>query len=65
MGEIRNIYKILVGKNEGKRQFGRPRRRWEDNIRINRREIGWEIYRSSCVTGVLTRSDTNNPFMPR
>jgi hypothetical protein len=32
MGEMRNAYKILVGKPEGKRPLGRPRRRWEDNI---------------------------------
>jgi hypothetical protein len=38
MGEKRNAYRVLVGKPEGKRPLGRPRRRWEDNIR---REIGW------------------------
>jgi hypothetical protein len=41
LGEKRNAYRILVGKPEGKRPLGRPRRRWEDNIRINLREIGW------------------------
>jgi hypothetical protein len=35
--------KILVEKLERKRQLGRPRRRWEDNIRIDLREIGWEV----------------------
>jgi hypothetical protein len=35
MGAKRNAYRILVGKPEGKRPLGRPRRRWEDNIRIN------------------------------
>jgi hypothetical protein len=40
-GEKRNGYRILVGKPEGKRPLGRPRRRWEDNIRMNLREIGW------------------------
>jgi hypothetical protein len=34
MGDMRNAYKILVGKPEGKRPLGRPRRRWEDNIKI-------------------------------
>jgi hypothetical protein len=34
MGEMRNAYKILVRKHEGKRTLGRPRHRWEDNIRI-------------------------------
>jgi hypothetical protein len=42
MGEIRNTYKLLVGKSEGKRPLGRPRRRWEDDIKMNIREIGTE-----------------------
>jgi hypothetical protein len=42
MGEGRNVYKVLVGKPEGKRLLGRPRRRWEDGIRMDLREIGWE-----------------------
>jgi hypothetical protein len=40
-GEKKNPCTILVGKPEGKRQLGRPRRRWVDNIKINVREIGW------------------------
>jgi hypothetical protein len=40
MGEERKVYKILVGKPEGKRPLGRPRRRWEDGIRMDLREIG-------------------------
>jgi hypothetical protein len=39
-GEKRNTYKILVGKPEGKRQLGRPRRRWVDNIKMDLRDIG-------------------------
>jgi hypothetical protein len=42
MGEVRIAYSILVGKPEGKRPVGRPRRRWEDNIRTDLREIEWE-----------------------
>jgi hypothetical protein len=42
MGEIRNAYKIFIGKAEEKRSFGRTRRRWKDNIRMDVREIGWE-----------------------
>jgi hypothetical protein len=40
MGEDRKVYKVLVGKPEGKRPLGRPRRRWEDGIRMDLREIG-------------------------
>jgi hypothetical protein len=40
MEEQRKVYKILMGKPEGKRPLGRPRRRWEDGIRMNLREIG-------------------------
>jgi hypothetical protein len=42
MKEKRNVYRILVGKPEGKRPLGRPRRRWLDNIKIHLREIGWD-----------------------
>jgi hypothetical protein len=41
MGEKRNAYGILVRKPEGKRQLGRRRRRWVDNIKIDLREKGW------------------------
>jgi hypothetical protein len=41
MGEVRKMYKVLVGKPEGKRPLGRPRRRWEDGIRIDLGEVGW------------------------
>jgi hypothetical protein len=40
MREERKVYKVLVGKPEGKRPLGRPRRRWEDRIRMDLREIG-------------------------
>jgi hypothetical protein len=40
MGEKRNAYRIFVGKPEGKRRLGRPRRRWVNNIKIDLREIG-------------------------
>jgi hypothetical protein len=40
MGEERKMYKVLAGKPEGKRPLGRPRRRWEDEIRKDLREIG-------------------------
>jgi hypothetical protein len=39
-GEDRSVYKVLVGKPEGKRPLGRPRRRWEDDIKMNFQEVG-------------------------
>jgi hypothetical protein len=42
MGEMRNAYSIFVGKPEGKRPLGSPRHRWEDNISVDLRKIGWE-----------------------
>jgi hypothetical protein len=41
MGERRGAYRALVGKPEGRRPLGRPRRRWEDNIKMDLREVGW------------------------
>jgi len=40
MGERRGLYSVLVGKPEGKRPLGRPRRRWEDNIKMDLQEVG-------------------------
>jgi hypothetical protein len=42
MGEERMLHKVLLGKPEGKRPLERPRRRWEDGIRMDLGEIGWE-----------------------
>ena len=42
MGESRNAYRVLVGRPEGKRPLGRPRRRWEDNIKMDLREVGYD-----------------------
>jgi len=39
-GERRDIYRVLVGKLEGKRPLGRPRRRWEDNVKMDLQEVG-------------------------
>jgi hypothetical protein len=41
MGAKRKLYRILVGNPEGKRPLDRPRLRWEDNIRMDLRDIGW------------------------
>jgi hypothetical protein len=41
MGEEIKVNRVLIGKPEGKRPLGRPRRRWEDGIMMDLREIGW------------------------
>ena len=40
MGKRRGVYRVLVGKHEGNRPLGRPRRRWEDNIKMDIQEVG-------------------------
>jgi hypothetical protein len=54
MGEKRNAYRLLVGKPEGKRPLGRPRRRWMDNIRMDLGEVGW-----SAVDWIRLAQDRN------
>jgi hypothetical protein len=44
MGQGRNVYRVLVGKPKGERPSGRPRRRWEDGIKMGLREIGWVVW---------------------
>jgi hypothetical protein len=43
VGEVRGAYNILVGRPEGRRPLGRQRRRWEDNIKMDLREIGFGV----------------------
>jgi hypothetical protein len=43
MGEGRGVYRVFIGRREGKRPLGRPRRRWEDNMKLNLREIGINV----------------------
>jgi hypothetical protein len=42
MGDMRKTYNILVGKPEGNKSLGRPRRRWKNNVRMDLGETGWE-----------------------
>jgi hypothetical protein len=44
MGKDRKVYKVLVGKPEGKRPLGRPKRRWEDGIRMDLRKTGCGVW---------------------
>ena len=41
MGERRGAYRVLVGKPEGKKSFGRPKSRWKDNIKMDLQKVGW------------------------
>jgi hypothetical protein len=43
MGEKRGVYRVLVGKPEGKRLLGRPRHRWEDSIKLDIQEVGFGV----------------------
>ena len=47
MGERRGVYRVLVGKHEGERPLGRPRRRWEDNIKMDLQEVGFGVLNGS------------------
>jgi hypothetical protein len=44
MGEGKGAYRILVGRPEGRKPLGRPRRRWEDNIKMDLQEVGWRTW---------------------
>jgi hypothetical protein len=49
MGEKRNVYRLLVGKSEGKRPLGRPKRTWIDNIKMDLLEIGVNVVDWICL----------------
>jgi hypothetical protein len=55
MGEGRNVYRVLVGRTEGKKPLGRPRRRWEDNIKVDLREIGIDAANWIHLAQVMVR----------
>jgi len=54
MGDRRDIYRILVGKPEGKRPLGIPRRRWEDNIKMDLQEVGRGVWTGSSWLRIET-----------
>jgi len=54
MGERKDVYRFLVGKPEGKRPLGRPRRRWEDNTEMDLQEVGCGAWSSSIWLRVET-----------
>ena len=54
MEEGRDVHKVWVGKPDGKRPFGRPRRRWEDNITMDLEEVGCGVWTGSSWHGIET-----------
>jgi hypothetical protein len=69
MWEGRGVYRILVGRPEGKRPLGRPRRRWEDNIKMNLREIridvvNWiQLAQDSPVVGLCEQGNEPSGYI--
>jgi hypothetical protein len=57
MGEKRNAYRLLLGKPEGKRPLGRPRRRWVDNIRMDLREVNGMMWTGLVWLRIGTRGE--------
>ena len=62
MGEGRGVHRVLVGKPEGKRPLGRPRRRWKDNIKMDLQEVGggcgdWMELAQDRVAGTFENGD--------
>jgi hypothetical protein len=52
--DSRGVYRVLVGKLEAKRPLGRPRRRWEDNIKMDLQEVGCGVWTGSSWHGIGT-----------
>jgi hypothetical protein len=50
----KKVYRVLVGKPEGKKPLGRPSRRWEDGIKMDIREIGWGVWSGFSWLGIGT-----------
>jgi hypothetical protein len=54
MGKRRGAYRALVGKPEGRRPLEKPKRRWEDNIKMDLREVGWGAWTGSILLRIAT-----------
>jgi hypothetical protein len=54
MAEMRGLYRVLLGKPEGKRRLGRPRHRWEDDIKMDLQEVGWGAWTGLIWLGIGT-----------
>jgi hypothetical protein len=63
MGDRRGVYRVLVGRSEGKRPLGRPRTRWEDNIKMYLQEVGWggiNWFNLALVNSIMNPRDPYN-----
>jgi hypothetical protein len=54
MAERGGVYRVLLGKPEGNRPLGKPRRRWEDNIKVDLQEVEWELWTGSSWLRIRT-----------
>jgi len=54
MGRRMGVYSVLVGKSERKRALGRPKLRWEDNIKMDLQEVGCGVWTGSSWLGIVT-----------
>jgi hypothetical protein len=67
MGERRGVFRVLVGETEGKRPLGRPRGRWENNIKVDLQEVGWgdtdwiDLAQDRDSWRALANAETNLP----
>ena len=64
MGDRRSVFRVLVGKPEGTRPLGRPRRRWEDNIKMDIQEVGCGVWTGSSWLRIGTGGVLMNLRVP-
>jgi len=64
MEERRGVYRVLLGKPEGKRPLGKPRHTWEDNMKVDLQEMGWEVggFTDICVKSYVANFQENPPL---
>jgi hypothetical protein len=58
LGESRDAYRVLMGKPAGRRPLGRPRCKWQDNIKMDIREMGW-----GCMDWICLRKETGDGLL--
>jgi hypothetical protein len=61
MGEGRGLYRVLVGKPEGKRPLGRPRHRWENNVKMDLQEVGFQFFQFQFISHSIDPLQVQRP----